>query len=311
MRYVTCGILFALVLFACGAPIDTQVHRLEKGGPPTTLALLQGMPDTVFLPAPLVRQARSFSCGAAALQSLLAYHGDDFREGQLQRLLGTDYDNGTSFKPMKTLVERVLNVAAAKEKALSYPACEEDRNKTSPAFQNDCVQGNAAVETRLDTFVPPGTPPLVPEDQRYTLSLYPGVDPRPTTKPLSAGDGETRVPLDGLTVRELEEHLRLGRPALILLQAYPEDPQPGWEAGWGNGHFVLVIGFDARHFYFLDPSATGRWNHLPRADLVRRWHDEDALRLNGKTETLRTFHFAFVLHRKPAFPFGGPIPRME
>src|SRR4051812_22134804 len=141
-RMLGAGIV-TIFLFACGGPITTELGRRirSEATAPSTLALLQGLPETVFLPVPLVRQSRNFTCGAAALQSLLAFYGDSFREGQLQRLLGTEKKNGTSFRPMKILIESVLNVADAKDKALSYPACEEDTNKTSPEFQKDCVEG--------------------------------------------------------------------------------------------------------------------------------------------------------------------------
>ena len=98
---------------------------------------------------------------------------------------------------------------------------------------------------------------------------------------------------------------------LILLQAWPDNATPGWEAGWENGHFVLVIGFDAANFYFLDPSTTGSWTFMPRAELMRRWHDVDAIVIGGKTDTLRTKHFALVVTRKRAFDFTAGIPKME
>lgn len=46
---------------------------------------------------PLVRQATSYTCGVAALQSILAYYGDPCREDDLARALCTDPEQGTSY----------------------------------------------------------------------------------------------------------------------------------------------------------------------------------------------------------------------
>jgi predicted double-glycine peptidase len=45
---------------------------------------------------PVVRQATGYTCGAAALQSILAYYGEDVREEVLARELKSDPDQGTN-----------------------------------------------------------------------------------------------------------------------------------------------------------------------------------------------------------------------
>jgi len=47
------------------------------------------------LPVPDVRQSTTYSCGAAALQAVIAYWGIEKREGELVRLLGSSEDRGT------------------------------------------------------------------------------------------------------------------------------------------------------------------------------------------------------------------------
>lgn len=48
-----------------------------------------------LLPVPDVRQSTTWTCGAAALQAVLAYFGVEYREGQLVELCGSNPDAGT------------------------------------------------------------------------------------------------------------------------------------------------------------------------------------------------------------------------
>ena len=59
---------------------------------------------TSFIPLPLVRQTKGFTCGAASLQSILSYWGDFYTEGVLQRILKSHKDNGTSWKRIQKFV---------------------------------------------------------------------------------------------------------------------------------------------------------------------------------------------------------------
>jgi predicted double-glycine peptidase len=47
---------------------------------------------------PLTRQSTDYTCGAAALQSILGYYGDEFREDTLAKEMATDPDKGTDYK---------------------------------------------------------------------------------------------------------------------------------------------------------------------------------------------------------------------
>jgi predicted double-glycine peptidase len=60
---------------------------LSKSSPPAAQSLI-AVPD--------VRQSTDYSCGASALQSVLAYYGVDLSEGELMVLLGTDNESGTA-----------------------------------------------------------------------------------------------------------------------------------------------------------------------------------------------------------------------
>jgi ABC-type bacteriocin/lantibiotic exporter with double-glycine peptidase domain len=72
-----------------------------------------------------------------------------------------------------------------------------------------------------------------------------------------------------------------GCPVLIAIQAYRESGQP-YTKLWGDGHWVVAIGYDERRIYFDDPSSFHRtW--LADEELHQRWHDLDAggRRLHG------------------------------
>lgn len=47
---------------------------------------------------PMVRQATCFTCGAAALQSVLGYYGHDYSEDTLAKKLKSNYHQGTAYK---------------------------------------------------------------------------------------------------------------------------------------------------------------------------------------------------------------------
>jgi predicted double-glycine peptidase len=51
-----------------------------------------------LLDFPATRQAYEFSCGPSAVQSVMAYYGEDFRESELIRMLKTGKDDGTYVK---------------------------------------------------------------------------------------------------------------------------------------------------------------------------------------------------------------------
>ena len=53
---------------------------------------------TRLLDFPTTRQSFEYSCGPGAVQAVMAYYGEDFRESELIDLLKTDKDEGTYLK---------------------------------------------------------------------------------------------------------------------------------------------------------------------------------------------------------------------
>ena len=60
-----------------------------------SLVCAQALGQTL-LAVPDTRQSTNYSCGAAALQAVLAYYGKEVREDQLMRQLGSDPEQGSS-----------------------------------------------------------------------------------------------------------------------------------------------------------------------------------------------------------------------
>ena len=59
-----------------------------------------------LLPFPALRQSTPWSCGAAAVQMVLAYYGKDVREDKLRSLAGTTPKCGTTITGMQRVLRR-------------------------------------------------------------------------------------------------------------------------------------------------------------------------------------------------------------
>lgn len=57
--------------------------------------------EQVLLRLPTVRQATNYTCGVAALQSVLRYYGTDIREDNLAKELKSNPDNGTNYRDIE------------------------------------------------------------------------------------------------------------------------------------------------------------------------------------------------------------------
>lgn len=74
--------------------------------------------------------------------------------------------------------------------------------------------------------------------------------------------------------RQLVRCLDRGRPVLMMLQAWPDEPPPaGFANVWDSGHWVVAVGHDAKGVVFADPSLEGARGFLAWDALAERWHD--------------------------------------
>lgn len=72
--------------------LTTPVRSAPESGLPVDRVTLG---ETPILPVPDSRQGTSYSCGAAALRSVLGYYGVEVEEEELMQKLGTSPENGT------------------------------------------------------------------------------------------------------------------------------------------------------------------------------------------------------------------------
>lgn len=77
-----------------------------------------------------------------------------------------------------------------------------------------------------------------------------------------------------VSVVELERAVDAGQPPIVDLQAWSEAKLP-YRDVWDAGHYVVMVGYDDEHLFFMDPSVLtpGEYAFLPRAELSERWHD--------------------------------------
>jgi len=71
-------------------------------------------PPPNLLPVPDTRQSVDYSCGAASLQAVLMYYGDEYMESSLMEMLGTT-TNGTNPKDIVRVAEDLGYTAELKE----------------------------------------------------------------------------------------------------------------------------------------------------------------------------------------------------
>ena len=77
-----------------------------------------------------------------------------------------------------------------------------------------------------------------------------------------------------MTMNEIKNFLKNKVPVIIFIQAWINKKSIDWVNNWGDGHYVIVIGYDEKKIYFEDPGAFKR-TYLNWEELEMRWHDQD------------------------------------
>ncbi len=67
-------------------------------------AMRHALPQAL-IPVPLARQATGYTCGVAALQSVLHYFGQSYRQDVLAEALGSNPEHGTNYKRMAAFAQ--------------------------------------------------------------------------------------------------------------------------------------------------------------------------------------------------------------
>jgi predicted double-glycine peptidase len=135
-----------------------------------------------------------------------------------------------------------------------------------------------------------------------------GTNPERGTDYRAMVDFARRLGLDaraiaGLDPDRLEAAVAAGHPVIVSIQAYAADPEVYRNPRSNeDGHFVIVIGFDATNYYVEDPSLEGHRGFLRKAEFLRRWHDDEGT--PGHPEVIERLGLEFGPGRT-----GGPCLR--
>jgi predicted double-glycine peptidase len=96
-----CGLMLALMLvLTLAAPGCRSTPSTSIQDQPVMTGSIQN-----FIDIPLCRQATDYTCGAAALQSILYYYGDEWSEGALAEELKSDPDRGTNYRSIMAVAQ--------------------------------------------------------------------------------------------------------------------------------------------------------------------------------------------------------------
>ncbi|MCQ2547341.1 MAG: C39 family peptidase [Clostridia bacterium] len=90
---------------------------------------------------------------------------------------------------------------------------------------------------------------------------------------------------ENISLEQLTAFIDEGKPVIICLQAWGTNGGGGWmddySDEWGEGHYVIAIGYNSDNMIFMDPSTMGAYTYIPKDEFMTRWHDEDvAARIN-------------------------------
>jgi predicted double-glycine peptidase len=76
-----------------------------------------------------------------------------------------------------------------------------------------------------------------------------------------------------LELNELEAAITKKEPVIVDYQAWGEPENNDYSNVWDSGHYSVVIGFDERYLYFMDPMLSSSYGRLEKSEFMRRWHD--------------------------------------
>jgi predicted double-glycine peptidase len=79
---------------------------------------------------------------------------------------------------------------------------------------------------------------------------------------------------EGLTVEDLERFVDEGTAVIVDYQAWNDEPKKvDYANDWEDGHYSVVVGYDADRLFLEDPVLLGSTGWLAIPDFERRWRD--------------------------------------
>lgn len=139
------------------------------------------------------------------------------------------------------------------------------------------------------------------EECRTTEAM--GTQPAQIMKAAEAR-GLTATLREGLDLKALEAALWEKVPVICAIQAWADVDTPGfsWAKTWEDGHYVIVIGLDAKYVYVEDPSLLGSRGMIPRTEFVERWRDYEGPPPFDETDRAYRAMGIFIQGLKPVPP---------
>lgn len=110
---------------------------------------------------------------------------------------------------------------------------------------------------------------------------------------VSKANGYKVTIMKNMTLEQLKKNIDNKKPVIVLIQAWSEKPTD-YSKDWEDGHYSIVIGYDSKRIYLMDPSTLGTYTYIPTKDFLDRWHDVD---INEKL-----YNFGMILEKaKPKY----------
>jgi len=131
-----------------------------------------------------------------------------------------------------------------------------------------------------------------------------GTEPEPIAEFFRSVEGmDAQYRHGDLTVVDLERAVTSRQPPIVDLQAWSDHDAP-YRDVWDAGHYVILVGYDAKRFFFMDPGTLtpGTYAYLLRRELEERWHD-----LAGPEEQRLQRMTVFVQGSEATRPWPGSV----
>jgi hypothetical protein len=81
--------------------------------------------------------------------------------------------------------------------------------------------------------------------------------------------------------RGLEKSIDDKCPPIVEIQAWKSNRSIPYDNDWSDGHYNVMIGYDADTYYFMDPWI-GKYAWIGKKEFMTRWHDTDSGENNAK-----------------------------
>eukprot|EP01113_Clastostelium_recurvatum_P033415 TRINITY_DN4406_c0_g2_i1.p1 TRINITY_DN4406_c0_g2~~TRINITY_DN4406_c0_g2_i1.p1 ORF type:complete len:285 (-),score=61.06 TRINITY_DN4406_c0_g2_i1:63-917(-) len=250
----------------------SEIEQLAPPPPPPQQRSIRKHVVKRFIRVPLCRQSRGYTCGVAALQSILQYYGDEYNESTLEEEVGCMPEYGTPYQNMIQFAESLgYEAAVHKEMTLHQLLSEVDAGR--PVFV--CLQAWAD----LDDGVPWSERW---EDGHWTLVIGydEGVDKIRKSNGDEDGNSKETVPSLQQIVSVLQSTTSSSLP--------PPSPSQHDDDGPSSPNNDTRDDINDSNIYFMDPSSTGTYTFIPVGEFLSRWHDYER---DGN----RLVHFGFTL----------------